>query len=673
MTKVHFDFETYSECNIFDAGAWAYAEHPSTRVLCMAYTYGEDDPKLWLPGDKLPCFMKDGATDYELHAWNCFFEWVIWTHVMKIPTPPLSKWHDTAALASAMALPRALGNCGEALGMGEGVSKNKRGKELIKLLSIPNKKNGDPALLREMYEYCKQDVVAERAISKVLLPLNETERRVFILDQIVNIRGIGADVKTVSKGINLYEQAQRETRDKLKQITGLDNPGSQKQFLDWMVDKGLIIDNCQKATLQAVLGVNDAKGVHEAIRLRLKLAKTAPKKFQSIQTRVGGGSRLHGNVMYHGASTGRWSSTGVNLQNIARPTLDADLCIDMIQQETLALFDYADTCPIEALSSSVRGMLVPSEGKKFIVGDYASIESRALAWLAGQEDKLEVFRGHGKMYEHAASKIFHIPIDEVTKDQRFLGKISELACGYGGGAGAFNIMATAYGTEISHGDAEKIKQEWRLANAKIVAFWYEIEQASKDAILEGGEFKAQGISFTVKNNFLWCKLPSGRLLAYHRPKVTFKKVWCYKTLETDTSPQMMFLYNPLDYKCEADFLRDAEQAGVKPYHFTAVNIDFWGVNSKNRKWSNLQTYGGKLVENITQAVARDLMAESMLLLEEAGFKIVLTVHDEIITEVDIDDKNRTAERFTTIMERPPKWASGLPIKVEAYEATRYRK
>lgn len=672
MERVHFDFETYSECDIFEAGAWAYAAHPSTKVLCIGYAYGEEEPQIWTPGETYPDFMLY-TLKYNVHAWNSFFEWVVWTHVMKTPTPPISQWHDTAALSSAMALPRALGQCGIALGMGDDVLKNKRGKELINLLSKPHKRNGEPELLQEMYDYCKQDVVAERALSKVLFPLTDTERKIFMLDQEINIRGVRVDVDNVDRALAVYELAQEDIKNQLIAMTGLENPGSPKQFLDWLVDRGVIIDNCQKPTLQGLLDHPDSYQTHEAIRLRLRLAKTAPKKFQSIKTRIGTGSRLHGNVVYHGASTGRWASMGVNLQNIARPTLDPPACIKALYSRSLEVFDMIDMCPIEALTSSVRGMLIPSRGKKFIIGDYASIEARMLAWLAGQEDKLEVFRGHGKIYEHAASKIFHVDIDDVTKEQRFLGKISQLACGYGGGSGAFRIMAEAYGADISKGDGEKIKREWRTANPKITAYWKLVESAAVDAILKRKKYTALGVEFVVKNNFLWCKLPSGRPLAYHRPGVISKRLLCYTHPGEGDCPDMQVLYSEIDHGSVASFVEEARHHGEKPTPFIVPQINFWGVNSKTRKWSAQDTYGGKLVENICQAASRDVMAESMLLLEEAGYKIVLTVHDEIIVEVDKDDETKSVEDFTNIMETVPSWAAGLPIKVEAYEADRYRK
>lgn len=678
MIKVSFDFETYSECNLKKRGLWPYAMDPSTRVLCVGYAYADEPAQIWVPdsGEEIPRFFR-GPEDYELHAWNSLFEWAIWTHVLKMPTPPMEHWHDTAALAGAMALPRALGNCGSALGISADKAKNKRGYDLIKMLSIPHKKNGDPDLLQEMYQYCMQDVVAERAISKKLYKLVEKEREIWVLDQLINIRGIGADVGLMDNAIQIYAEAFEELLFKLKSATGLSNPNSPKQFLDWLVDKGHIIDNVQKGTLTELIDGMDTYGTHEAIKLRLKLAKTAPKKYASMRDRVAPDSRLHGNTMYHGASTGRWSSTGVNLQNIARPTLDAEHCIDLINGGDLEVFDLVDHDPMESLSSAIRGVLVPEQGKKLIIGDFASIESRALAWLAGEEEKLEVFRTHGKVYEYLASKIYSKDIKDVTKDERFVGKTGELACGFQGGAGALTRMAANYGTELSKGEAENIKNGWRKANPEICNFWTLCEDAAIAAILHPCQiFTAKKVKYTVSNNFLWCLLPSGRKLAYHRPYLKTQIVNLIRVPEITEDEEVIcpgynIVYNPHEHTVEG-FKEIARSMGLDIHSFEVPTIYFWGVNSTTRKWTVQSTYGGKLVENITQAVARDLMAEAMLILDAESYTIVLTVHDEIISEVPTDG-GFTADTFTKLMETIPEWAEGLPIQVEAYEAERYRK
>ena len=666
MKKISLDFETFSECDIKKAGAWVYSKDKSTRVICMAYAVDDQAPNIWLPKDRYPDFLIH-PEKYEIHAWNSFFEWVIWTHVLKLPTPPISQWHDTAGLASAMALPRALGACAIALGMPENKLKDKRGYYLINKLSKPNKLNKDKTLLEEMYNYCIQDVITEQAIAKKLYKLNPTERKIWELDQIINIRGVKVDRPSVKDGIYLYEKHQKTLKDNLIELTGLENPNSQKQFLGWLLDKGVLVDNVQKSTLQNVLNSPDDFGVHEAVNLKLSLSKTAPKKYIAIKEKIGSGTRLHGNIMYHGASTGRWVSTGVNLQNIARPTLDPDTCIELIKTRDINRFSEENINPIEALSSSIRGMLIPTKDKKFVVGDYASIEARVLAWLAEQKDKTEIFKGDGKIYEHTASKMFRKPVESITKDERFLGKIAELACGYGGGAKAFHLMAENYGVNISKEKANSLKNDWRRANPKIVKFWSDIETCAKDAIRYVVLRKLRNIEFITKNRFLWCKLPSGRTLAYYNPVCKAKKVLCYSiegVNETTTE-----VYNEAIHGEKTKFIAEARRLGVEAYEFDSTVISFFGTDSRTRKWCSQYTYGAKLVENIAQAVSRDIMAHSMLELEKEDYNIVLTVHDEIISETE----SGTVDQFKTLMEKTPNWANGLPVSVEAYEAMRYKK
>ena len=666
MKKISLDFETFSECDIKKAGAWVYSKDKSTRVICMAYAVDDQAPNIWLPKDRYPDFLIH-PEKYEIHAWNSFFEWVIWTHVLKLPTPPISQWHDTAGLASAMALPRALGACAIALGMPENKLKDKRGYYLINKLSKPNKLNKDKTLLEEMYNYCIQDVITEQAIAKKLYKLNPTERKIWELDQTINIRGVKVDRPSVKDGIYLYEKHQKTLKDNLIELTGLENPNSQKQFLGWLLDKGVLVDNVQKSTLQNVLNSPDDFGVHEAVNLKLSLSKTAPKKYIAIKEKIGSGTRLHGNIMYHGASTGRWVSTGVNLQNIARPTLDPDTCIELIKTRDINRFSEENINPIEALSSSIRGMLIPTKDKKFVVGDYASIEARVLAWLAEQKDKTEIFKGDGKIYEHTASKMFRKPVESITKDERFLGKIAELACGYGGGAKAFHLMAENYGVNISKEKANSLKNDWRRANPKIVKFWSDIETCAKDAIRYGVLRKLRNIEFITKNRFLWCKLPSGRTLAYYNPVCKAKKVLCYSiegVNETTTE-----VYNEAIHGEKTKFIAEARRLGVEAYEFDSTVISFFGTDSRTRKWCSQYTYGAKLVENIAQAVSRDIMAHSMLELEKEDYNIVLTVHDEIISETELG----TVDQFKTLMEKTPNWANGLPVSVEAYEAMRYKK
>ncbi len=631
MTSINIDFETYSEVDIKKAGAWAYSCHPSTKVICMAWC-GKDT--------KVICNHNEDTIRVNLElnrsqkrivkAWNSFFEYCIIKNTLGI-NYPIELFRDTAAQAAAMSLPWALGKCGEALGLPEDELKDKRGKYLIQKLCKPQR-NGerclDIELLDEFYDYCRQDVISEMAVARRLKPLTATEQKVWMLDQIINVRGVPVDVDSMTKARQIYDEEYDKQFAVLKGMTELDNPNSRNQFLGWLQER-VPVDNTQAATLRGLLEAEETPDiVKDAIDIKLTLASAAPKKyFSMLQRQVDG--RIHGVLKYHGASTGRWASTGVNFQNIARPTIkDTDLCIEEfseVDNEWIGVL-YGDT--MGALSSCLRGMIKAPEGYKFVVSDYSAIEARVVAWLAGQTDVLDVFRSKQDVYKHAASGIYNVPIEEVDSDQRFVGKTAVLALGYQGGAKAFANMAKNYGVDIPEDKADGIKKAWRKANQNIVKYWYAIEECAVMSLVERGTVRNyRGISFKATGNFLYCKLPSGRRLAYYKPRLS---EGAYDKLQV-------------------------------VYHTNTA-----------RGFQKQHTYGGKLVENITQAVARDIMAEAMLRVEEYGFPIVLSVHDELVTLCP-DNDNFTEAGLSKIMCKLPEWATGLPVDAEGYESIRYRK
>lgn len=370
--------------------------------------------------------------------------------------------------------------------------------------------------------------------------------------------------------------------------------------------------------------------VKRAIALRLSLAKTPVKKYEAFRMRTVG-ERVHGSLTYHSASTGRWASTGINLQNLPRPSFaDTDTCIELFHHRDPAAIDmiYGDT--MEALSSCLRGMITAPEGKRLLVADYSAIEARVLAWLAGQEDVLAVFRSHGKLYEHTAAQIYRIPIDAVGKAQRQIGKVAALALGYQGAVGAFQSMAGNYGLKVPDEQAEQIKDDWRNANQRIVKFWWDLDAAAIEAVKSGAQVSVgnKGIAFKVSGGFLFCRLPSGRLLAYCQPRIAEGR-------------------------------------------FGNEQVTYMGVDSVSRKWTRQHIYGGKWAENLTQAVARDLMAEAMLRIEKAGYDVVLSVHDELLAEAP--EGFGSLQEFEALMCELPPWAQGLPIAASGFESIRYRK
>ena len=640
--KIHIDFETYSECDLKKCGAWVYSCHPTTEVLCMAYAIGDEAPQLWLPGDRLPewdmtniqlSFQYDfRSIDLKIHAWNSFFEYCIWHNTLKWQPLPIGCWDNTQAHAMALSLPRALGDCGGALGFKRDRVKDNRGKRLIQMLCKPyrGKRVTDKKLLEELYDYCKQDVVAERHIASKLKPITAYERKVWELDQRMNIRGLPIDTANIHHAIAIYEKEKARLLRLLKAITNLENPNSRQQFFEWLQDKGIDVDDVQASTLKALKNLSGE--VQKAVNYRLQLARTPIAKYESILKRTSAYNRLRGFQMYHGASTGRFSSTGVNFQNLPRPVIEnIDACIDDFKHEDLNNTRSYCSQVMDALSSCIRGMVKAPEGKRFYIADYAAIEARVLAWLAGQEDVLAVFKTHGKIYEKAAAGIYNSTLDKVTKDQRTVGKVAVLALGYQGGVKAFQKMANIYQVDIADDIAQNIVKQWREDNTDIVKYWYNCQKAAIKAIQKPSTpQQVNQIEFRYFNQFLFCKLPSGRLIAWHKPQV----------VDDEIGRQQIF---------------------------------FMGRETQTGAWQKQSTYGGKLCENITQAVARDIMANAMLVLDEAGYDIALTVHDEIVVEVAKADASRTLEHFTGIMNQKPKWADDLPIKAEAISCQRYQK
>ncbi|EGG92991.1 phage-like DNA polymerase [gamma proteobacterium IMCC1989] len=601
----------------------------------MAYAIGDEDPILWLPGDDLPEFVTN-PSEFTIYAWNSFFEWCIWHHVQEWSNAPIFLWTDTAALAAVLAMPRALGACAKALGLPQDQQKDKRGKYLIQRLSKPNrgKRIQDADLLEEFYEYCRQDVVVERAVLARLRPLSTQERKVWELDQTINIRGVFIDNQSVENALLIIDQVTEKLNQEVAQLTAshLTNVSQRQRVMNYISDElGYSLIKFDKAYLETVLEDETLPPIaRRLIEIRQQLGKTSTAKYAALKKIVTEDNRAHGLLMYHGATTGRWSGKHFQPQNLPRPSFkDTDNCIRLFKHADSELLELIYDDPMEALSSSLRGMICAPEGKRLIVVDYSQIEARVLPWLAGQEDALTKIRQGVEIYKITASQIYGVPPEKVNEEQRFIGKVATLALGYQGGAKAFQGMAEVYGVEIDTDLADEIKVDWRVANRKIVKFWWGVEKAALNAVTHPGKtFEIRAIKFRFTDNYLFCRLPSGRLLAYYQPKTSIGKF-------------------------------DKEQ------------VTFMGTNSLTRKWERQNTYGGKLVENITQAVARDLMAEAMLRVENAGYEVVLSVHDELIAEAN--DDFGSVEEFEQLMCELPVWAKGLPVTSEGFECLRYRK
>ena len=630
--NISLDFETYSECDIFKAGAYAYADHASTEVLCMAWAVNNEPSELWTPDMPAPHRLLDlilqGATVW---AWNSFFEMAIWNLVLKWEPVPIEQWRDTAALAAAQAYPRALGKCGEALGLDGDDAKSKRGKLLIQRLCKPYRGERvlDAGMYQELYDYCLQDVVAEREIRHRLRSLRGIEGEVWETDQAINWRGVRLDRESIVNGLAIIEKHSSAMNKRVEVLTGgvIDSTGSRAKAMLWCASQNYPLVKYDKAAIADALADDQCPPlVKEFLGIRQSLSRSSTKKYSAMLDCLGKDGRVHGCLMYHGASTGRWSGRHVNPQNLPRPTIDdVDACIEeMKAQDPTAISGE----PMEALASCLRGMLIASDDHRLIVSDYASIEARALAWLADHADVLQTFKDGKDIYKATASGMFNVPYDQIDYDQRFVGKVATLALGYQGGVRAFQKMSEAYGTEVSEVQALKIRNDWRDANAPIVQLWVDVEKAARNAISYLGQaYDAAKGTFRVVNGDLLFKLPSGRILSFPEASLT---------------------------------------QGQR-----LMEINYKGMNNHTHRWGEIKAYGGSLVQSITQAVARDILAEAILRLEAANYPVVLHVHDEIVGDVPNDFGS--LEEFERLMCVLPDWAAGMPVEAEGYESKRYRK
>lgn len=628
--NISIDFETYSECDIRKAGAYAYNDHNTTEVLCLAWCVDDGEPELWTPDmappDKLFALIEQGALVW---AWNSFFEMSAWNLVLGWPPIPISQWRDTAALAAAQAYPRALGKCGEALGLTGDAAKDKRGKILIQRCCKPYRgaRVIDPKLYQELYDYCLQDVVAESNIRKKLRNLRGLEQEIWEHDQLVNWRGVRLDRESIDNALVIIEKHGKELNKKVYELTGgiLDNTASRAKSLQWIRSQGYNMDSYDKAAVQCALDDKCPNTVEKFLEIRQAMSKSSTKKYDSMKAVIGKDGRAHGVLMYHGAATGRWSGRHFQPQNLPRPTVeDTDIIIQQMKKQDPTAIDGE---PMDAMSSCLRGMLIASEGNRLIVSDYASIEARVLAWLSDHQDVIKVFEDGSDIYKFTAATMYNCDYDKVDKDQRFVGKVATLALGYQGGVRAFQKMAEAYGTDVDERQALKIRNDWREANAPIVKLWVDTERAARNAISYGKESPAcKGLFKFVKGDLLF-KLPSGRILSFPEAKM----------IQGDRG--MDLIYN--------------------------------GMNNHTHRWGQIKAYGGSLVQSITQAVARDLLAEAVLRLEKNNYPVVLHVHDEIVADVPVD--YGSVEELSDLMCVLPKWAKGIPVTAEGYEAFRYKK
>lgn len=644
MRELSIDIETYSSVDLIKTGVYRYAEAPDFTILLFAYAFDDEEIQLidLASGEDLPEEVLQALSDPEIRktAYNANFERTCIARYLKALMPP-EQWVCSAVTASELGLPQNLDGVAKVLGLAE--QKDARGKALINYFSKPckpTKTNGgrtrnlpehDPEKWKEFREYCIQDVAVERAIKKKLqrFPLHPAEQRLWEVDQHILDCGVSADLELAENAI-LYNNIHKSSCAlQMQQITGLENPNSVAQLKRWIKEKtGEPVDSLDKKAVKDLLANTDDEELTEVLQLRQEMAKTSVKKYEAIIRSVCEDRRIRGLLQFYGANrTGRWAGRIVQVQNLPQNHLkDLDLARELVKDGDYEMFQMLFPVPY-TLSELIRTALVPSEGRRFIVSDFSAIEARVTAYLADENWRLKVFSEGGDIYCASASQMFKVPVVKhgVNGHLRQKGKIAELALGYGGGTSALTSMG-ALDMGIPKEELQPLVDMWRDSNPAITKLWKTVEKAAMDAIKGKPSTIRHGISFFRQAGFLFIGLPSGRKIAYAKPEIGQNR-------------------------------------------FGGASISYMGIHEK--KWEKLETWGGKLVENIVQAFARDCLAESIIKLDKAGYNIVFHVHDEVVLDTPIGYSS--VKEVTNIMGQPISWAPGLPLNADGYETFYYKK
>ncbi|EGQ0369565.1 DNA polymerase [Staphylococcus pseudintermedius] len=649
---MNIDIETYSSNDILKCGVYKYVEAKDFEILIIAYSIDGgsvsaidmtmlDDTEFHAAYETFKIALFD--PNVKKYAFNANFERTCLAKHFDVDMPP-EEWSCTMVNATRLGLPSSLEKVGDALNLQN--QKDRAGKNLIRYFSVPckpTKVNGGrtrnlpmhaPDKWQQFIDYCIRDVEVEMSIATKIkdFPVTKEEQKYWNLDQRINDRGIKLS-KELMVGANELDKMSKE--DLLKQaiqITGLENPNSTSQLLKWLnEEQGLDIPNLQKKTVQDYLK-NATGKAKQMLEIRLQMSKTSVKKYNKMHDMMCADERVRGLFQFYGASTGRWAGRGVQLQNLTKhymSDVELDIARDFIKAQRFDdLSLLLATHPQDLLSQLVRTTFVAKEGYILAVSDFSAIEARVIAWYAKEQWRLDVFNTHGKIYEASAAQMFGVPIESITKGDplRQKGKVSELALGYQGGPGALKAMG-ALDMGIKESELQGLVDSWRKANPNIVNFWKACQDAAINTVRSRKTHYTHGLRFYIKKGLLMIEIPSGRSLAYPKARIS----------END---------------------------------WGAPVVEYMGLDI-NRKWAKLKTYGGKLVENIVQATARDLLAVSMLRLDNAGFNIVGHVHDEVI--VEMPKNSNGLAKIEKIMSKPVKWAEGLNLNSDGFTSPFYMK
>jgi len=649
MVTLALDAETYSDVDLARSGVHAYAASPNFELLLLAFAFDDQDIEIidFACGEEPPAALLEALRDPAVlkTAWNAAFEREILRRHFGFPFPA-EHFQCTMVHALYLGLPGKLEHAARALALPE--QKEQAGAGLINYFSKPcrpTKANGgrtrnlphhDPSRWKAFKTYCKQDVAVERAIRNRLLaaPVPEREWRLWHLDQRINDAGIRLDTELVRQAIACDTAYRDRLLAEAEILTGLDNPASVPQLTRWIEDaEGIEVESLSKDSVSHAISHARHPTTRRVLQLRQQFAKTSTRKFDAMRRAVCPDGRVRGLLQFYGANrTGRWSARRIQPHNLPRNTLaDLDAARSLVRSGRHRGMHLLYDSPPQVLSELVRTAFVPSDGHRFIIADFASIEARIVAWLAGEAWALDAFRSHGKIYEATAARMFGVPMECIDKgsEMRQKGKVATLACGYGGSVGALISMG-ALREGLTEDQLPGIVRDWRRANPKIVALWRTFEDAAHAAVREGRTFRLMyGIAFHLARGLLRVSLPAGRALHYVRPQI------------------------------EPD-----------PNYHHKDSLTYEGYDTGYR-WTRQRTWGGKLVENVVQAIARDCLAEALLRLDQAGYPIAFHVHDEII--VDAPRGMGSPEEVCQIMSHPIPWAPGLPLAAEAFESEYYCK
>jgi DNA polymerase len=711
---LHIDFETRGTADLRKTGADRYAADPNTGVWCMAWALDDDPVELWTPGSREPAkLLEHIETGGMVAGWNVAFELAIWNHVIpricpSWPALKVEQLDDTMARSYARACPGALHEAAKAVGIP--LQKDMAGHRLMLKYCKPTLKwrkteegepewYGDEDELQRLYAYCKQDVEVERALAKRLAPLSKRERKIWLIDRAINNRGVRVHTERVQQALAITDQEKNRLTKELKELTDghVKSANNVPSLLTWLKAHGVEIDNLKRRRVSRLLASDairlandpDIVKARRALEIRLEVSKASTAKLKSMLASQDEDGRCRGLFSYHVATTGRWAGRRIQLQNFPRPTgrfdddktgqQEIDGCLELFAHPYAAdaiRFSYDE--PMRAVSNCLRGLIVPDAGKQFIGGDFTGIENRVLMWLAGEEWMLEEFRkfdaGRGvDNYKLTYSKAFNVSIDMVTGQMRLIGKVASLACGYAGAVGAFlgmgdnydNFVAADIGRAVKasvdpdvwdEAEAKYPKQEkwrfgldlqtwtgikivveaWRSAHPNVVQFWWSLQDCAIEAVLEPGKVtvvKGGKIKFCANNGFLFMQLPSGRMLAYARPSVAE----------------------------EPNMSGDGTRKVVK----------YYGVGKKSKRWEQRVLTPQIMSENAASGVARDVLTDAMIRLEEANYPISFHVHDETVSEVPIGFGSVPEYQHILCDSRP--WLAGLPVAAKAWSGDKFRK